>query len=52
MASPGLQTLPVRMLGEVRQNLSPDIAVVSSLLVLGTLLLMGLAAFFNKDAKR
>ncbi|GAN79422.1 ABC transporter permease [Acidocella aminolytica] len=52
MASPGLQTLPVRMLGEVRQNLSPDIAVVSSLLVLGTILLMGLTALFNKDSKR
>jgi putative spermidine/putrescine transport system permease protein len=52
MSSPGLQTLPVRMLGDVRQNLSPDIAVVSSLLLLGTLLLMGLAAFFNKVAKR
>lgn len=51
MASPSLQTLPVRMLGEVRQDLSPDIAVVSSLLVLGTALLMAVAAFFNKGSK-
>ncbi len=52
MASPTLQTLPLRMLGEVRQDLSPDIAVVSTLLVLGTILLMGIAALFNKDTKR
>ncbi len=52
MASPTLQTLPLRMLGELRQNLSPDIAVVSTLLVLGTVILMGIAALFNKDSKR
>lgn len=52
MSSPGMQTLPVRMLGEVRQNLSPDIAVVSSLLVLGTILLMGLATIFSKGSQR
>ena len=52
MASPSLQTLPVRMLGEVRQNLSPDIAVVSTLLVAGTILLMGITALFNKDWKQ
>ena len=52
MASPALQTLPVRMLGEVRQDLSPDIAVVSTLLVLGTIILMGISALFNKEPKR
>lgn len=52
MSSPGMQTLPVRMLGEVRQNLSPDIAVVSSLLVLGTILLMGLIMVFKKGSER
>ena len=52
MASPSLQTLPLRMLGEVRQDLSPDIAVVSTLLVLGTILLMGITALFNKDPRR
>ncbi|GLR65510.1 ABC transporter permease [Acidocella aquatica] len=52
MASPTLQTLPVRMLGELRQDLSPDIAVVSSLLVLATALLMGLAALFQKESAR
>lgn len=49
MASPTLQTLPVRMLGEVRQDLSPDIAVVSTLLVLATVILIGLLSILRKE---
>ncbi|RWL20870.1 MAG: ABC transporter permease [Mesorhizobium sp.] len=40
MASPTLQTLPVKIWGSLRQDLSPVIAAASSLLVLLTLSLM------------
>ena len=40
MASPNMQTLPVRIYSALRGNLSPTIASVSSLLTAGTVLLM------------
>jgi putative spermidine/putrescine transport system permease protein len=49
MASPDLQTLPVRVFSSLRQELSPVIAAVSSLLVGLTAVLMLLAAFLRKD---
>lgn len=51
MASPTLQTMPVRIWGSLRQDLSPVIAAASSLLILLTLVLMLLAAFLRKKAK-
>lgn len=48
MASPTLQTLPVRIWGALRQDLSPAIAAVSTLLVLTTLLAMIVAAIVRK----
>lgn len=51
MASPDLQTLPVRIFGALRQDLSPVIAAVSTLLIALTAALMALAAFFRKDAR-
>jgi putative spermidine/putrescine transport system permease protein len=48
MASPTLQTLPVRIWGALRQDLSPAIAAVSTLLVLVTLLAMVSAALIRK----
>jgi putative spermidine/putrescine transport system permease protein len=49
MASPDLQTLPVRIFSTLRQDLSPVIAAVSALLVGFTMLLMLAAAFLRKD---
>jgi putative spermidine/putrescine transport system permease protein len=49
MASPDLQTLPVRIFSSLRQDLSPVVAAVSSLLVGLTALLMLLAAFLRRD---
>jgi putative spermidine/putrescine transport system permease protein len=37
------------MLGEVRQDLSPDIAVVSTLLVLATAILIGILSVLRKE---
>jgi len=51
MASPTLQTLPVRIWTVLRQDLTPVIAAASSLLVGLTLILMILAAFFRKGPK-
>ena len=51
MASPDLQTLPVRIYGTLRQDLSPVIAAVSTLLIALTAGLMALAAFLRKDAR-
>jgi len=48
MASPTLQTLPVRMWTSLRQDLSPVIAVASSLLIFFTLAMMLLAAFLRR----
>lgn len=49
MASPDLQTLPVRIFSNLRQDLSPVIAAVSTLLVGLTVLLMFLASLFRKS---
>jgi putative spermidine/putrescine transport system permease protein len=49
MASPDLQTLPVRIFSSLRQDLSPVVAAVSSLLVGLTALLMLLAALLRRD---
>ena len=49
MASPTLQTLPVRIWSMLREDLSPVIAAVSTLLVLLTAALMGLASLIRKD---
>ena len=48
MASPDLQTLPVRIYAALRQDLSPVIASVSTLLVSLTVALMLLAALLRK----
>ncbi len=48
MASPTLQTLPVRIWGALRQDLSPAIAAVSTLLVLTTLVAMLGAALVRR----
>lgn len=44
MASPTLQTLPVRIWGALRQDLSPVIAAVSTILIVITLAIMSIAA--------
>ncbi len=49
MASPDLQTLPVRIFSTLRQDLSPVIAAVSSILVGFTAVLMLFAALLRKD---
>ena len=49
VASPDLQTLPVRIFSTLRQDLSPVIAAVSTLLVGLTVVLMTLAALLRKD---
>ena len=48
MASPDLQTLPVRIYSTLRQDLSPVIAAVSTLLVGMTVVMMALAAFLRR----
>lgn len=52
MASPTLQTLPVRIWSALRQDLSPVIAAASSILILLTLLLMLLSALLRKMVGR
>lgn len=51
MATPTLQTLPVKIWSTVRQDLTPVIAAASTLLIAFTILLMVLAAFFRKERK-
>jgi putative spermidine/putrescine transport system permease protein len=51
MASPTLQTLPVRIWTTLRQDLTPVIASASTLLVLFTILLMMLVALVRKGFK-
>jgi len=51
MASPTLQTLPVKIWTTLRQDLTPVIAAASTLLIVFTLILMALAAFFRKEQK-
>lgn len=52
MASPTLQTLPVRIWGSLRQDLSPVIAAASALLVLLTICLMIVAAIVQKGQRK
>jgi len=49
MASPTLQTLPVKIWTTLRQDLTPVIAAASTLLIVFTLILMLLAALFKKE---
>lgn len=51
MASPTLQTLPVKIWSTLRQDLTPVIAAASTLLIAFTILLMILAALFRKGRK-
>ncbi|WP_279027450.1 ABC transporter permease [Gibbsiella quercinecans] len=48
MASPTLQTLPVKMWSTLQQDLTPVIAVASSLLIMLTLIFMAIAALVRK----
>jgi len=52
MASPGLQTLPVKMWATLRQDLTPVIAAVSTLLIVLTIAAMLIAAFLRRSASR
>ncbi|MFN4102455.1 MAG: ABC transporter permease, partial [Pararhodobacter sp.] len=52
MASPTLQTLPVRVWTTLRQDLTPVIAAASTLLVLLTVVLMIVAALIRKGKSR
>lgn len=51
MASPTLQTLPVKIWATLRQDLTPVIAAASTLLILFTICLMVLAALVRKGRK-
>ena len=51
MASPQLQTLPVKIWSTLRQDLTPVIAAASTLLIAFTIVLMVLAALFRKGSK-
>lgn len=52
MASPTLQTLPVRVWTTLRQDLTPVIAAVSTLFVILTIVLMAVAALIRKGASK
>lgn len=52
MASPGMQTLPVKMWTTLRQDLTPVIAAVSTLLIVMTIAVMLVAAFLRRRAAR
>ena len=51
MASPTLQTLPVKIWSTLRQDLTPVIAAASTLLIAFTILLMIVAAVVRKGRK-
>lgn len=51
MASPTLQTLPVKIWATLRQDLTPVIAAASTIMIAFTILLMVLAALFRKGRK-
>ncbi|NLS00054.1 ABC transporter permease [Rhizobium sp. P38BS-XIX] len=51
MASPTLQTLPVKIWSTLRQDLTPVIAAASTILIAFTIVLMVLAAIFRKGHK-
>lgn len=52
MASPTLQTLPVKIWATLRQDLTPVVAAASTLLIAFTILLMVLAALFRKGRSK
>ena len=52
MASPTLQTLPVKVWATLRQDLTPVIAAASTLLVGLTVILMIVAALIRKGKSR
>ena len=52
MASPTLQTLPVKVWATLRQDLTPVVAAASTLLILLTVMLMTLAAIVRKVLKK
>jgi putative spermidine/putrescine transport system permease protein len=52
MASPGMQTLPVKMWTTLRQDLTPVIAAVSTLLIVLTIAVMLVAAFLRRRFAR
>lgn len=52
MASPTLQTLPVRVWTTLRQDLTPVIAAVSTLFVILTIVLMVAVALFRRGSSR
>ena len=52
MASPTLQTLPVKIWATLRQDLTPVVAAASTLLILFTIALMLLVALVRKGFKR
>jgi putative spermidine/putrescine transport system permease protein len=52
MASPTLQTLPVKIWATLRQDLTPVVAAASTLLILFTIVLMLLVALVRKGFKR
>lgn len=52
MASPTLQTLPVKMWATLRQDLTPVIAVASTLLIALSLLFMLVAALLRRRSER
>ena len=51
MASPTIQTFPVRIWGMLRQDLTPVIAAASTILIALTIILMILIAFLKKERK-
>jgi putative spermidine/putrescine transport system permease protein len=51
MASPTLQTLPVKIWATLRQDLTPVIAAASTLLIVVTIALMLLVALLRKGLK-
>jgi putative spermidine/putrescine transport system permease protein len=51
MSSPDLQTLPVRIFSTLRQDLSPVVAAISTLLVALTVAMMMLASLILRDEK-
>lgn len=52
MATPTLQTLPVRIWGTLRQDLTPVIAAASTLLILLTVVIMLIAACLRKGSRK
>ena len=44
---PDSMTLPIKILGMVRKGVSPDVNALSTLMILGTVLIMLAATFFE-----